>query len=112
VGEVSSVNDDTCDNRFLEELPRFPAIEEDEPVRYPFFSEINPVSDEAPGAMAYSWLPDKGQSIAGRSALAGQRSDPRRSVSRRTPKCWLRQHLCAASLVSQRLLPDAFSFLR
>jgi len=40
VGEVSSVNDDTCDNRFLDSLPRFPAIEEDEPVKYPLFSEI------------------------------------------------------------------------
>ena len=41
VGEVSSVNDDTCDNRFLENLPRFPAIEKDEPIRYPLFSEIS-----------------------------------------------------------------------
>jgi D-lyxose ketol-isomerase len=31
VGEVSTVNDDARDNRFLEELPRFPGIEEDEP---------------------------------------------------------------------------------
>ncbi len=29
-GEVSRVNDDANDNRFLEPLPRFPAIEEDE----------------------------------------------------------------------------------
>jgi len=29
VGEVSAVNDDQTDNRFLEELPRFPGIEED-----------------------------------------------------------------------------------
>ena len=28
-GEVSRVNDDANDNRFLEPLPRFPAIEED-----------------------------------------------------------------------------------
>jgi D-lyxose ketol-isomerase len=41
VGEVSSVNDDTCDNRFLDSQPRFPDVEEDEPVRYPLFSEIN-----------------------------------------------------------------------
>jgi len=34
VGEVSSVNDDTCDNRFLDPLPRFPEIEEDEPAKY------------------------------------------------------------------------------
>ena len=31
VGEVSAVNDDNSDNRFLEPLGRFPAIEEDEP---------------------------------------------------------------------------------
>lgn len=30
VGEVSAVNDDSSDNRFYEELGRFPAIEEDE----------------------------------------------------------------------------------
>jgi D-lyxose ketol-isomerase len=31
VGEVSSVNDDNIDNRFLQELPRFPIIDQDEP---------------------------------------------------------------------------------
>ncbi len=31
VGEVSSVNDDTTDNRFHQALPRFSAMEEDEP---------------------------------------------------------------------------------
>jgi len=30
VGEVSAVNDDNTDNRFLEEIGRFPAIDEDE----------------------------------------------------------------------------------
>ena len=40
VGEVSSVNDDTCDNRFLEALPRFPTIDEDAAVKYPLFNEI------------------------------------------------------------------------
>ena len=30
VGEVSSVNDDKADNRFLEPVSRFPEIEEDE----------------------------------------------------------------------------------
>ncbi len=30
IGEVSSVNDDSTDNRFYEPLPRYPAIEEDE----------------------------------------------------------------------------------
>ena len=34
VGEVSSVNDDDTDNLFFEESPRFPLIDEDEPVRY------------------------------------------------------------------------------
>jgi hypothetical protein len=34
VGEVSRVNDDTSDNRFLESLPRFPTVEEDEEPRY------------------------------------------------------------------------------
>ena len=34
IGEVSSVNDDASDNYFLEPLPRFPEIVEDEaPVR-------------------------------------------------------------------------------
>ena len=31
VGEVSMVNDDVSDNRFLEPAGRFPTIEEDEP---------------------------------------------------------------------------------
>jgi D-lyxose ketol-isomerase len=31
IGEVSSVNDDATDNYFLEPLPRFPLIREDEP---------------------------------------------------------------------------------
>jgi hypothetical protein len=34
VGEVSSVNDDRVDNKFLEELGRFAEIEEDEPPLY------------------------------------------------------------------------------
>jgi D-lyxose ketol-isomerase len=33
-GEVSAVNDDQKDNRFLEPLSRFPSIEEDEPPRF------------------------------------------------------------------------------
>ncbi|MGB4406116.1 MAG: D-lyxose/D-mannose family sugar isomerase [Sphaerochaeta sp.] len=32
VGEVSMTNDDTADNRFLENLGRFPRIDEDEPI--------------------------------------------------------------------------------
>ena len=31
IGEVSAVNDDVTDNLFLESLPRFPAVDEDEP---------------------------------------------------------------------------------
>ncbi|MCQ2143469.1 MAG: D-lyxose/D-mannose family sugar isomerase [Bacteroidales bacterium] len=31
IGEVSTVNDDVNDNRFLEELPRFPKVEDDVP---------------------------------------------------------------------------------
>ena len=31
LGEVSQCNDDNTDNRFYEQLGRFPAIEEDEP---------------------------------------------------------------------------------
>ena len=34
VGEVSVVNDDTVDNRFLAGVGRFPTIEEDEPPLY------------------------------------------------------------------------------
>ncbi len=33
-GEVSMVNDDTIDNRFLDEVGRYPEIEEDEPALY------------------------------------------------------------------------------
>lgn len=33
-GEVSSVNDDDIDNRFLEPMPRFSQVEEDEPPLY------------------------------------------------------------------------------
>jgi D-lyxose ketol-isomerase len=34
VGEVSTANDDHSDNRFFDEVGRFPEIEEDEPLRY------------------------------------------------------------------------------
>ena len=34
IGEVSMVNDDNTDNRFYEEMGRFPKIEEDEPPLY------------------------------------------------------------------------------
>ena len=42
VGEVSRVNDDQRDNRFLETLPRFPGIEEDAPARYYLCNEYPP----------------------------------------------------------------------
>lgn len=34
VGEVSTVNDDACDNRFYESMGRYPQIEEDESAEY------------------------------------------------------------------------------
>ena len=42
VGEVSSVNDDLSDNRFLEPLPRFSALEEDEPPAFLLCNEYPP----------------------------------------------------------------------
>ena len=39
VGEVSGVNSDVGDNRFLHKLPRFPEIEEDQPARYVLCNE-------------------------------------------------------------------------
>lgn len=39
IGEVSAVNDDAQDNRFLDNLGRFPQVEEDEPPLYPLCSE-------------------------------------------------------------------------
>jgi len=39
VGEVSMVNDDEQDNRFLDPVGRFPAIEEDEPAILPLCNE-------------------------------------------------------------------------
>jgi len=39
IGEVSVMNDDNVDNRFYDEVGRFPQIEEDEPILYPLFSE-------------------------------------------------------------------------
>lgn len=39
LGEVSGVNDDNSDNRFFENLPRFPEIEEDEEARYVLITE-------------------------------------------------------------------------
>lgn len=42
LGEVSQVNDDHTDNRFLEEVGRFPAIEEDEEPLYLLCNEYPP----------------------------------------------------------------------
>lgn len=42
VGEVSDVNDDEQDNRFLQAIGRFPTISEDEPPRYFLCNEYPP----------------------------------------------------------------------
>ncbi len=39
VGEVSKINDDHTDNRFHESTPRFPRIEEDEPIYHPLVGD-------------------------------------------------------------------------
>ena len=39
VGEVSKVNDDTCDNVFLVKSERFCGVEEDEPKKYILVNE-------------------------------------------------------------------------
>lgn len=44
IGEVSSVNDDDHDNRFLEPMTRFPEIEADEDILYPLTAEIPEVA--------------------------------------------------------------------
>ena len=44
-GEVSMVNDDTLDNRFLEELARYPVLEEDQPARYLLCNEYPPAPE-------------------------------------------------------------------
>jgi D-lyxose ketol-isomerase len=41
VGEVSVVNDDHSDNRFYQNVGRFPQIEEDEPVLYPLVNDYS-----------------------------------------------------------------------
>ena len=43
VGEVSSVNDDTVDNHFAENMMRFAKIEEDVPIRTPLLNEYRRV---------------------------------------------------------------------
>ncbi|MGM9606506.1 MAG: D-lyxose/D-mannose family sugar isomerase [Oscillospiraceae bacterium] len=45
IGEVSMCNDDNTDNRFLESLGRFPAIEEDEPPYRLLCNEYPPAKD-------------------------------------------------------------------
>lgn len=39
VGEVSKINDDNTDNFFLEDIKRFPAVEEDEDILYPLVND-------------------------------------------------------------------------
>jgi len=39
VGEISSVNDDNTDNRFYEQVRRYPSVEEDEPPLYLLVSD-------------------------------------------------------------------------
>jgi D-lyxose ketol-isomerase len=47
VGEVSMVNDDRCDNRFLQPVGRFPPIEEDEPPGHLLCSDRIVVPEQA-----------------------------------------------------------------
>lgn len=42
-GEVSQCNDDDTDNRFYEEMGRFPEIEEDEPIKYLLCNDYNKI---------------------------------------------------------------------
>ena len=39
VGEVSTYNDDAADNYFLDQVSRFPDIDEDEPIKYPIVGD-------------------------------------------------------------------------
>jgi D-lyxose ketol-isomerase len=52
VGEVSTVNDDSADNRFLDPVGRFPAIEEDEPPLYPLVGDYERYYTAARGTAA------------------------------------------------------------
>ncbi|MCX7027023.1 MAG: D-lyxose/D-mannose family sugar isomerase [Spirochaetes bacterium] len=45
IGEVSMVNDDTADNRFLKPIGRFPVIEEDAPPRHLLVSDYRNYSE-------------------------------------------------------------------
>ncbi len=44
-GEVSMVNDDRVDNRFLEKLERYPTLEENEPARHLLCTEYPPAPE-------------------------------------------------------------------
>lgn len=44
IGEVSMTNDDNTDNRFLEEVGRFPEIEEDEPIKHMLVGDYKDLS--------------------------------------------------------------------
>ncbi|MCK9222550.1 MAG: D-lyxose/D-mannose family sugar isomerase [Limnochordia bacterium] len=46
LGEVSQVNDDRIDNRFLEQVGRFPTVEEDEPAQYLLVGEYPPAQSD------------------------------------------------------------------
>ena len=45
IGEVSMCNDDNTNNRFYEEMGRFPAVEEDEPPYRLLCNEYPPAKD-------------------------------------------------------------------
>ena len=45
IGEVSAVNDDQSDNRFLPPVGRFPSIEEDEPPYRLLCTEYPPAAE-------------------------------------------------------------------
>jgi D-lyxose ketol-isomerase len=46
VGEVSMVNDDRLDNRFLDPVGRFPTIDEDEPPLHYLVSDYGRFEEE------------------------------------------------------------------
>ncbi|MFT7586359.1 MAG: D-lyxose ketol-isomerase [Cellvibrionaceae bacterium] len=43
IGEVSTVNDDLTDNYFLEEVGRFPIVDEDEPIKHLLVSDYEKI---------------------------------------------------------------------
>ena len=54
-GEVSRVNDDARDNRFLDPLPRFPDIEENAPARFVLCNEY-PQPTGNPRRQPVAWV--------------------------------------------------------